>query len=129
MKKANSLHDNSDMVNARFHHQFFFKLRKVEIAILRRNYIYADIMLSEARQMLLLIEAMIEGKKIHQFKAYHTLDQGFLHTLQETYPKVLDHTELIKAKEFLLSCYVRLIEKNHLCEIDDSQFKTINCFE
>ena len=37
--------------------------------------------LSDARQMLLRMEAMAEGKKIHEFKAYHTLNGDFLRDL------------------------------------------------
>ena len=129
VKKTSYLAPNGGLINEQYHHRFFFALRKAEIGILRENYIYADIAISEARQILLLIEAMVEGKKTHQFKAFHTLDQVFLSTLQGTYPKKLSHVELTKAKDFLLSMYVSVIEKNGLCKIDDSQFMIINCFD
>ena len=111
------------------HHRFFFALRKAEIAILRENYIYAEMTLSDARQMLLRMEAMSEGKKIHEFKAYHTLNPDFLRDLQETYPNALSRTALADAKDALLSLYVRTVERNGLSEIEPSQFRIINCFE
>ena len=110
------------------HHRFFFALRKAEIAILRENYIYAEMTLSDARQMLLRLEAMTEGKKIHEFKAYHTLNGDFLGDLQKTYPRALSRTALTDAKDALLSLYVRTVERNSLPEIDPSQFQIINCF-
>ena len=110
------------------HHRFFFALRKAEIAILRENYIYAEMTLSDARQMLLRMEAMAEGKKIHEFKAYHTLNGEFLRDLQATYPKELSRTALTGAKDMLLSLYVRTVERNGLPEIEPSQFQIINCF-
>ena len=128
MKKTSDLAPNGGFINDQYHHRFFFTLRKAEIGILRENYIYVDIAINEARQMLLLLEATVEGKKTHQFKAFHTLDQAFLRTLQRTYPKELTQEELTKAKDFLLSLYVSIIEQNRLCRIDDSQFKIINCF-
>ena len=127
-EKTKKLNNNPTTINEQSHHQFFYALRKAEVAILRENYVYAEIVLSEARQILLLAEAMIEGKKLHQFKAYHTLDKGFLAALQGTYAKRLDNSELVKAKNALLSLYVRVIEENKLCKIDDSQFMIINCF-
>ena len=110
------------------HHRFFFALRKAEIAILRGNYIYAEMTLSDARQMLLRMEAMAEGKKIHEFKAYHTLNGDFLRDLQATYPKELSRTALTGAKDTLLSLYIRTVERNALPEIEPSQFQIINCF-
>ena len=111
------------------HHRFFFALRKAKIAILRKNYIYAEMTLSDARQMLLRMEAMAEGKKIHEFKAYHTLNPDFLRNLQETYPNALSRTVLTDAKDALLSLYVRTVERNNLPKIEPSQFQIINCFE
>ena len=110
------------------HHRFFFALRKAKIAILRGNYIYAEMTLSDARQMLLRLEAMTEGKKIHEFKAYHTLNGDFLGDLQKTYPRALSRTALTDAKDALLSLYVRTVERNDLPEIDPSQFQILNCF-
>ena len=106
------------------HHRFFFTLRKAEIAILRKNDIYAEMMLSDARRMLLWMEAMAEGKKVHEFKAYHTLDEDFLRDLRATYPG-----DLTVAKDALLSLYVRTVERNGLPAIEPSQFQIINCFE
>ena len=111
------------------HHRFFFALRKAEIAILRENFIYAEMTLSDARQMLLRMEVMAEGKKIHEFKAYHTLNPDFLRNLQETYPNALSRTALTDAKDALLALYVRTVERNNLPEIEPSQFQIINCFE
>ena len=111
------------------HHRFFFALRKAEIAILRENYIYAEMTLSDARQMLLRMEAMAEGKKIHEFKAYHTLDKDFLRDLEATYPRELSRTAMTGAKDALLSLYVRTVERNDLPKIELSQFQIINCFE
>ena len=111
------------------HHRFFFTLRKTEIAILRGNYIYAEMMLSDARQMLLRMEAGAEGKKVHEFKAYHTLNPDFLRELQATYPGEMSRATLTGAKDAMLSLYVRTVERNGLPGIEPSQFQIINCFE
>lgn len=128
VKKTNDLAKNDSLVNEQYHHKFFFLIRKAEKEILRENYIYSDIAINEARQMLLLVEAMVEGKKIHEFKAFHTLEKGFLNNLNETYPKELSSVELNRSKDCLVSMYIDVVSKNDLCKIDDSQFKIINCF-
>ena len=120
---------NGIVVDAQMHHRFFYALRKTEVAIRRNDFIYADIVLGEARQLLLLAEAVIEGKKLHQFKAYHTLDRDFLSSLQETYPKGPGKAEFDRAKDRLLRLYVRRIGENGLCRIDPSQFLIIGCFD
>lgn len=126
--KTKELSTNDNLINQEYHHKFFYKLRVAEIAILRKNYIYADIAINEARQMLLLVETIIENKKTHQFKAFNTLNHDFLNELEKTYPKKLNEIELTKVKDFLLSMYVNLVDKNNVCKIDESHFKIINCF-
>lgn len=128
-EKTKLLKTDESLVNDQYHHRFFYALRKAEISILRNNLIYADIVLGEARQLLLAVEVMTEGEKLHQFKAYHRLSEDFLFSLQGTYPKGLSKMELISAKESLLSLYVNTIRKNNLCEIDDSHFTIVNCFD
>ena len=127
-KRGNQLPPNHSFINDQFHHNFFYALRKTEIAIERSNYIYANIALSEARQQLLKLQAIVEGRNIHQFKAFHTLSRDFLKALEYTYPKSRDAVEFIRAKEALLSCYVQIIEHNDLCQIEQSQFQIIHCF-
>ena len=127
-EKSNKLIPNSVVVDDSYHHAFFYLLRKAEIALCRGNYIYAEMVLNEARQKLLLAEAMIEGKKLHQFKAYHTLSQEFLLSVQETYPCGLTQEALEQAKNALVESYVFFIGENQLRPIERSQFKIINCF-
>ena len=67
------------------HYRFINELRYAEIALLREQFIFADIALNNARQILLSVETVLEEKKLHQFKAYNTLSQTFLVRLEETY--------------------------------------------
>lgn len=127
-QKAQGIQNIKCIVDEHFHHKFFYSIRQAEIALHRQNYIYADIALGEARQMLLTVEAWVEKKKIHQFKNYHTLNQEFLLSLSETYPKEQTFAALFSAKERLTNQYIQLIEKHGLCQIDASQFLIINCF-
>ena len=127
--KTARLNPNSVTVDSAYHHAFFFLLRKVEIAICRKNFIYAEMVLNEARQKLMLAEAAAEGRKLHQFKAYDTLNAAFLAAVRETYPRDLTAEELGGAWNRLLSRYTRLVEDRGLCPIPESQFQIINCFD
>ena len=128
-KTAVLVERNGDMVDAAFHHRFFYTLRRAKVATLRANYIYADSCLSEARQMLLLIEAAVEGKKLHQFKAYHTLDKSFLATMESTYPQERTFSGINAAIVCLEDVYIKTVAANDLCPIDPTQPKLVNCFD
>lgn len=127
-EKSDQLAPNAVVVDGSYHHAFFYLLRKAEIALCRKDYVYTEMVLNEARQKLLLVEAIIEGKKLHQFKAYHSLNHAFLASVEKTYPCSLTSVALNQAKNALLGLYVHLVEANGLCPIDNSQFKIINCF-
>ncbi len=73
---ANRLAEQSGRygVDDSIHYRFINELRYVEIALLRGQFVFADIALGNARQLLLAVETVTEGKKLHQFKAYDTLD-------------------------------------------------------
>lgn len=110
-------------------HHFIYALRKTEIAILRSEFIYADIELGEARKLLLDLKVICEGKKWHQFKAYNTLDADFLKQLAHTYPLSQTKEDLSTAKDALLSLYIDTVNNCDFAEFDEKQMKLLGCFE
>jgi len=118
----------SSRINDSIHLRFIYALRRCEIALLRKEYIYADMTLAEARQLLLNVEVMNEGKKLHQFKAYNTLKPEFLEALKETYPGNVQEQEMIHAKKAMLALYLKTVAANGDLHFDDTQLKLINCF-
>lgn len=111
------------------HYRFINELRYAEIALMRKNYIFAEISLNNARQLLLAAEAVTEGKKLHQFKAYNTLSEDFIKNLKSTYPQNLNYEGINSAKENLLSLYIETIKNSKIFTFDDSLLYIINCFE
>ena len=109
------------------HHPFIYALRRCEAAVLRGEFIYAEKALSEGRELLLFAQAAKEGREIHQFKAFNTLDGRFIEKLEDTYPKALAKDELTKAKEALLDLYLETVEG--FLNFDKTQLKLIGCFE
>lgn len=111
------------------HYRFINELRYVEIALLREQFIFADIALGNARQLLLSVEAVAEGKKLHQFKAYNSLSQSFLNRLDETYPRCHTYEDMHTAKEKLLALYLKTVKDSEYLTFDDSLLKLLGCFE
>ena len=111
------------------HYRFINELRYVEIALLREQFIFADIALNNARQILLSIETVAEGKKLHQFKAYNSLSQAFLNRLEETYPRSRSYEDMHIAKEKLLALYLETVKGSEYLTFDDSLLKLLGCFE
>ena len=111
------------------HCRFINELRYVEIALLREQFIFADIALGNARQLLLSVQTVAEGKKLHQFKAYNSLAQTFLNRLEETYPKSRTYEDMQNAKEKLLALYLETVNGSKYLTFDDTLLKLLGCFE
>ena len=116
-------------VNDSIHYRFINELRYVEIALLRDQYIFADIALCNARQILLSIETVIERKKLHQFKAYNTLEKSFIDKLDDTYPKSRNYDDIQRAKEKLLTLYLKTIKKCDYLHLNENLLKLLGCFK
>lgn len=108
---------------------FIRELRYVQIDLLRGNLIHADLALSHARQLLLTTEAAMEGQKLHQFKAYHTLDPHFLAQLELTYPTARTTAAYRDALAALLSLYQTTRTRWGLAPADASLLQLIHCFD
>lgn len=85
--------------------------------------------LGNARQLLLSVEAVAEGKKLHQFKAYNSLSQNFLNRLEETYPQSRTYEDMHTAKEKLLALYLEIVKDSEYLTFDDSLLNLLGCFE
>ncbi len=104
--------------------RFINELRYAKIAILRGQFIFVEISLNDARQLLLSLQTAKEGKKLHQFKAYNSLDADFIKELTATYPQNLSEKELNSALENIISLYTKTAKN-----FDKNLLKLINCFE
>lgn len=111
------------------HHGFVYALRRSEIASKRGEMIYAEMALAEARLMLLRLEAAREGKDTHQFKAFNSLERGFLERLKLTYPSSMDAEGTKKAREQLLEMYLETVDACDFLKFDETQLKLLGCFD
>lgn len=129
-KEAQSLqtHTTGQGIDNTIYHRLIYALRRVEIAICRDQYIYADLALTEARQLLLSMEVVREGERLHHFKAYNDLSGEFLTQLTQTYPTGRNKEELCKAKEALLRLYLKTVAGCDLLGFDQRQLCLLGHF-
>lgn len=106
-------------------HEFIYALRKCEIAIKRDNLIYAEMALSEARKLVMDIQVLNEHKKLHQFKAYNTLNSDFLAAVHDTYPNSLTRDAFAGSKDRLLALFEQTINENSTLQFDANQLKLL----
>ncbi len=111
------------------HYRFIQQLRYAEIALHRGELIFAERSMSEARQLLLLVETVLEEKKLHQFKAYNSLDEDFLHRLEKTYAPPTDREKMWEAKENLLTLYLDTVSRCEFLCMDNSLLKLLGSFK
>lgn len=67
--------------------EFFYCAMKLEKELQRNNLIYALKVLETMRDYTLQIQALNENKKLHQFKAYETLQPLFIQKYLSTFPE------------------------------------------
>lgn len=104
-------------------HKFLYALRRCEIATKRCEYIFADMMLAEARQYLLTMEAARCGKDLHQFKAYNSLPSEFIEKLEFTYPMTRNTEGIVDTTNNLLALFLDVVEG--WLDFDREQLKMI----
>lgn len=104
-------------------HKFLYALRRCEIATKRGEYIFADMMLAEARQYLLTMEAARCGKDLHQFKAYNSLPLEFMEKLEATYPLTRNTEGIVATTNNLLALFLDVVEG--WLDFDRKQLKMI----
>ena len=105
--------------------EFAYHLRKFYIELARNNTIYAIKMLDYLRDLTLQVQGTNEGKKLHQFKAYHTLNSGFVKRYLETYPPIVNKEELLLAASKIKTLFNQSIDDNEQIEWDEEIFKIV----
>lgn len=100
--------------------EFMYLIRKYLIAIKRENLIYAYQLLNDARIIIMKIEGLNEGKKLHEFKSYNELSKEFLIEIEKTIPNNLTKEDLNKCKDKLLSLFSKVINNCKILDFDEN---------
>ena len=98
---------NSDVV-----FEFVYSALAVEKELKRNNLIYALKMLENMRDYTLIVQALNEDKKLHQFKAYETLNPTFINAYLSTYPENISEENLKVSAEKLKELFVDTLQSS-----------------
>ncbi|MFD2830779.1 hypothetical protein [Corticicoccus populi] len=75
----------------------------------RENYIYINHILEDLRYYTRTIQVENEGKKLHQFKAFNTLDETFIKKYLDTYTENQNKEGLIKSFNKIKLLFIEVV--------------------
>lgn len=100
--------------------EFFYSAVKLDKELKRNNLIYALKMLETMRDYTLQFQARNENKKLHQFKAYETLNPSFIQRYLSTYPDQVTLEKMEAAAIILKELFIETVRKSEInMEEDD----------
>ncbi|WP_168412968.1 aminoglycoside 6-adenylyltransferase [Bacillus salacetis] len=106
--------------------EFVYYARSLEKELMRNNLIYALKMLDEMRDFTLTVQALNEDKKLHQFKAYETLDQSFIKVYLSTYPEGMTAEHVRDSAARLKELFITTLKKNTIFSMDEDLKDLLN---
>lgn len=132
MKKEDHQFNNRTLmyeVNEDAVFEFVYCAMRMEKELRRNNFIYALKMLEMMRDYTLQIQAMNEDKKLHQFKAYETLDPQFIKAYLTTYPNELNAQHLTKSAEKLKEVFLETVKQSSIFTMSKDLHKLMKLAE
>lgn len=107
-------------IDQKINWEFMYLIRRFLISIKRNNLIYAYSILNDARRIVMNLQGLNEGKKMHQFKAYNELDEKFNEKILKTIPTKIQLEELEKCKDNLLKLFYETICKSEKVKFEEN---------
>ncbi|MBT2682323.1 aminoglycoside 6-adenylyltransferase [Bacillus sp. ISL-37] len=98
--------------------EFVYCALALEKELKRNNFIYALKKLEDMRDYTLIVEALNEGKKLHQFKAYETLTPSFIEAYLSTYPEEVTAENMRASSEKLKELFMKTLKQSSIFTID-----------
>lgn len=98
--------------------EFVYCTMGLDKALRRNNLIYALSMLETMRTYTLYLQAMNENKKMHQFKAYDSLEPIFIKEFLATYPEKISVSNLEASSEKLNNLFAKVVNQSSIFTMD-----------
>ncbi len=98
----------------------------LEKELKRDNLIYALKMLEEMRDFTLIVQSLNEDKKLHQFKAYETLNPSFVKTYLSTFSQEVNADNLRVSAERLKELFVSTLKQSTIFLMDNDLERLLN---
>ncbi|WP_252504660.1 aminoglycoside 6-adenylyltransferase [Sporosarcina sp. Marseille-Q4943] len=106
--------------------EFVYCALSLDKELKRNNFIYALKMLEKMREYVLLAQAMNEKKKLHQFKAYDTLDSSFIEAYLSTYPDEITVEKLTTSAGKLKDLFAVVVVQGSRITMDKGLHQLLN---
>ncbi|KAA0549926.1 hypothetical protein FZW96_00825 [Bacillus sp. BGMRC 2118] len=98
---------------------FFYAMRKFYTELKRNNLIYALKMLETSRDYILEVQGTNENKKLHQFKAYETLQPDFITKYLQTYPDKLSVDSLLNSADKVIDLFYDTVCQSEIFSLNE----------
>ncbi|MCA1031214.1 aminoglycoside 6-adenylyltransferase [Bacillus timonensis] len=99
--------------------EFVYCALSLEKELKRNNVIYALKMLEEMRDFTLIVQALNEDKKLHQFKAYESLNPAFIQEYLLTFPSEATVESVRESAERVKILFVNSLKQSTMFSMDD----------
>lgn len=106
--------------------EFVYCALALEKELKRNNFIYALKKLEDMRDYTLIVQALNEDKKLHQFKAYETLNPTFIESYLSTYSGEVTAANIRVSSEKLKELFMKTLSKSSIFSIDHDLEQLLN---
>jgi predicted nucleotidyltransferase len=100
--------------------EFVYCALALEKELRRNNLIYALKMLEKMREYTLIVQTLNEDKKLHQFKAYETLNPTFINAYLSTYPEKISIENLEASAKKLKELFADTLKQSSIFSMDNA---------
>lgn len=100
--------------------EFVYSAMSLNKELKRNNLIYALKLLEEMRSDTLVVQALNENKKLHQFKAYETLHPSFIKDYLSTFPVDITAEHIKLAAEKLIYLFTESVNQSTQFSMDEA---------
>ncbi|KPB03815.1 aminoglycoside 6-adenylyltransferase [Bacillus sp. CHD6a] len=98
--------------------EFFYCTLALKKELKRKNLIYASKMLEKMRDYTLIVQILNEDKKLHQFKAYETLDPSFTKLYLSTFAGEITVDSLKRSSERVTALFKTTLSQSSTFSVD-----------
>lgn len=98
--------------------EFVYCALALEKELKRNNFIYALKKLEDMRDFTLMVQALNEDKKLHQFKAYETLNPSFIEAYLSTYSREVSADQIRVSAEKVKNLFIDSLNQSTIFSMD-----------
>lgn len=98
--------------------EFVYCALALEKELKRNNFIYALKKLEDMRDFTLIVQALNEDKKLHQFKAYETLNPDFIEAYLSTFSGEVSADKIRASSEKVKELFMKAVKQSSIFTMD-----------